>query len=167
MADEKLDGERIICHKRGDEVVFVTRNHSDYSEAYSVLTAAVRRRLARVRDCIVDGEVQAVNRATGAPVSFGSNQTFAKLEKRVEEVRAREGRLAAAHLDEVFEGLDAVEKMDRAAMLNVHLEFFAFDVLYVDDEDGDLLRRVLPEGLDPTSGPALFKRPLRERRAVL
>ncbi len=55
----KYDGERVQCHKTGDEVVIFSRNLENITHQYPDVVEAIRRGLA-AREAIVEGEVVAL-----------------------------------------------------------------------------------------------------------
>ncbi|TYZ60698.1 hypothetical protein PybrP1_005847 [[Pythium] brassicae (nom. inval.)] len=58
VMEPKLDGERITCHVRGDEVQFISRNGVNYTELYGPSVAPyVRAQVRPGADYIFDGEM--------------------------------------------------------------------------------------------------------------
>eukprot|EP00904_Undaria_pinnatifida_P001070 jgi/Undpi1/10964/HiC_scaffold_30.g13265.m1 len=78
--DIKIDGERMLCHREGDKVMWFTRNAKDYTDKYGpVLTPLILAGVS-AHKCILDGEVVTWDDATGSMVPFGSNRTYAREE---------------------------------------------------------------------------------------
>ncbi len=77
----KFDGERMLVHKKGDQVKFFTRNGNDYTPKYGA--ALTRYVLSQVRadEAILDGEVLAWDDNRKAFTKFGSNVTTAKAQR--------------------------------------------------------------------------------------
>jgi bifunctional non-homologous end joining protein LigD len=81
LYERKLDGMRLLVHRRGDEVTLATRRHENRTRGFPELTEAVRRHAPR--DAVLDGEVVAFE---------GSVTSFARLQGRLRldnPVRAR------------------------------------------------------------------------------
>ncbi|KAH7479247.1 DNA ligase 4 [Phytophthora ramorum] len=58
VMEPKLDGERITCHVRGEEVQFISRNGINYTEIYGPsIKPHVLSQLEPGVDCILDGEM--------------------------------------------------------------------------------------------------------------
>ena len=53
--EEKYDGYRILAYKRGKDVLLVTRNLKDYTDAYPAVAAAIRA--LPTKEFVLDGEV--------------------------------------------------------------------------------------------------------------
>ncbi|MEU9293934.1 ATP-dependent DNA ligase [Streptomyces sp. NPDC048266] len=70
VVEEKLDGIRIQVHRRGDEVRVHTRSLDDITDRLPEVVAAARA--VPADGFILDGEVIALDPATGRPVSFQS-----------------------------------------------------------------------------------------------
>lgn len=65
----KLDGIRIQPHRDGDEIFLFTRRMEDYTHMFPDLEDAVRESIVPER-AIVDGELVAIDRESGAPMPF-------------------------------------------------------------------------------------------------
>lgn len=79
--ERKLDGMRLLVHRRGDDVVLRTRRHEDRTRGFPELVEALARHAPR--DAVLDGEVVAFE---------GSVTSFARLQGRIgldNPVRAR------------------------------------------------------------------------------
>ena len=86
VMDIKLDGERMLVHKRGDELRLLTRKGTDYTPKYEPIIGATLRERIGARDAILDGEMLSVDLATGDFVAFGHNREVALAElKRAKE----------------------------------------------------------------------------------
>ena len=142
-ADIKLDGERIACHislpNNTDpnssvtdtseyEVMFVTRNGSDYTSIYKPLAEYVCHRIKPgITALILDGEVCGWDEQLQSNVAFGSNQSLARNER--EEYNSCE--------DEGSNGSQTV--LDAYLNLNQWLNYTVFDMLYVEGAFGQQL----------------------------
>jgi len=51
VMERKIDGERLICHKDGDEIKWFSRNRNDSSHYYSLLNDYIRDRVRSVEKC--------------------------------------------------------------------------------------------------------------------
>ena len=71
--ERKLDGERVIAYRRGDDVRLLSRNRKVISAAYPELVDALAAQSAN--DLIVDGEVVAFD---------GATTSFSKLQRRMQ-----------------------------------------------------------------------------------
>ena len=91
--EEKLDGERIQLHKKGDEFKYWSRKAKDYTYLYGRsygdatnqegggLTKYLRHAFDdKVSSIVLDGEMITWNDAFDAPIPFGSLKTAAKAE---------------------------------------------------------------------------------------
>jgi DNA ligase-4 len=79
FVEPKYDGERILIHKKGDQVKLFTRKSIEYTHRYSYGTtfAPVVKLALPNHDCIIDGEMLTYDSATGQFLKFGSNRTIA------------------------------------------------------------------------------------------
>eukprot|EP00940_MAST-03C_sp_MAST-3C-sp2_P000867 g867.t1 len=76
--EPKMDGERMLVHKNGDDVKFFTRNMNDYTTKYGPSLAEWIRRCVTLKRCILDGEVMSWDNEMRGFVKFGHNRTVAK-----------------------------------------------------------------------------------------
>jgi len=76
---DKFVGERLLIHKKGDQIKLFTRKSVEYTNRYSygVSFAPVVALALPAHDCIVDGEMLTYDTATGQFLKFGSNRTIA------------------------------------------------------------------------------------------
>jgi DNA ligase-1 len=65
----KLDGERMQVHKRGDEVVIFSRRQEIITDQFPDVVDYIKRFIT-AKEVILDGEVVAVDRATGKLMAF-------------------------------------------------------------------------------------------------
>ena len=77
----KFDGERMLVHKRGDEVKCFTRNGKDYTPKYGAIIRPLVLRHVHCENCILDGEIMPWNDEAQRFGKFGSNQRVANEEK--------------------------------------------------------------------------------------
>lgn len=78
VIEKKLDGERQIVHKRGNEYKFYSRNVKDFTiEHLPPLQTALDEALKDLDECILDGELLSFDNNTGTWVPFGNNRTTA------------------------------------------------------------------------------------------
>jgi DNA ligase D-like protein (predicted ligase) len=84
LLERKLDGERCVARKRGDDVRLESRTGRDLSETYPEVRAAIAAQ--RAHSLLLDGEV----------VAFDGDQTsFGRLQQRLGSARASAAQLAA------------------------------------------------------------------------
>ena len=114
VMDLKLDGERILCHIKGDDVTFFTRNGSDYTHTYQPLADMIKSRV-NSRYCILDGEVLAWDNENKTFATFGKNRTVG-LEER-----------------EAYEALGSDIKSNYKDSLTSWMTYVAFDIIYYED----------------------------------
>lgn len=82
--ETKLDGERMIVHKTGDECQYWTRNGNDYTQFYgAVMTPWIRSQI-ELRDAILDGEMLCWDKEDGL-IPFGQNKSVAHEQTRLQE----------------------------------------------------------------------------------
>lgn len=126
--DVKLDGERIICHKTGTNLLLHTRRSTDYTNLYGpvlmeyVLTARVSpspghsrppphcRSIMKhitVENVVLDGEIIAWNTETNKAMPFGGNRNVAA------------------------EMVAKMEAGEDASKLPQYMRYVVFDLLYV------------------------------------
>src|SRR6201989_3585633 len=79
LYERKLDGERCLSFRSGDQVRMMTRNQKEVSANYPEIAAALRDQGSR--DCIVDGEIVAFQ---------GCETRFELLQSRIHVVRPGE-----------------------------------------------------------------------------
>src|SRR5690242_5472144 len=84
LYERKLDGERCLAYRSGDEVLLMTRNQQDVSSTYP----EIRETLAaqRTAEFVCDGEVVAFD---GAATSFSRLQQRLGVRDPSEELRRR------------------------------------------------------------------------------
>lgn len=87
VMEVKLDGERMLCHKRGETFHLFTRNCRDYTHAYSGALKEHFLEAISVENCVLDGEILSWNSELGCMVPFGSNRTVAKEESKLDSQR--------------------------------------------------------------------------------
>ena len=68
-AEYKYDGARIQCHKQGDKISLFTRREEEVTKQFPDLVELCEQGL-KAKNCIVEGEVLAINAKTGAPLPF-------------------------------------------------------------------------------------------------
>lgn len=126
--DVKLDGERMLCHVRGNSGKMFTRNGNDYSNMYQSLCEDIVKSV-NCDACIIDGEVCGWDDEIQRFIPFGHNKTVAKLEER------KAGRGAGNSDDENDHGEEDGEEGGGGKGkngLSQCLIFVVFDVLYVE-----------------------------------
>ena len=77
IAETKMDGERIQCHKQNKTVKFFTRSGNDYSHYYGSLSELIIKNV-QAEEVILDGEMVVYSAKTGSLTQFGLNKTTAK-----------------------------------------------------------------------------------------
>jgi DNA ligase-1 len=110
----KLDGIRVQAHRDGDEVVLFTRNLNDITDRLPGVVEVVRALPAR--QLVLDGEVLAIDPATGRPVAFQDSAS----EIRAEATAGR-GQVTPFFFDLVhLDGEDLLERplVERRAALS-------------------------------------------------
>ncbi|GAB5033027.1 dna ligase 4 [Nannochloropsis oceanica] len=148
LMERKLDGERYVLHKRGNQLRFFSRNLKDARpEYYTILNEMFLARLQSVEDLILDGEVVAWSDKLGDYERFGSNKTVA----------IAQAQEAAAGIGVREEGQGAVEGRN--------LMYVVFDVVYVGGRGSEEAFR--KAGVRACRAWEVGKKPLRERRALL
>lgn len=128
VCDEKMDGERMVFHKRGREMSFYTRNGNNYTNKYHVLLTTVAKicELLSIDDVILDGEVLAWDKRAEAYVPFGQNRNVGNKEM------ASAIRRTADEDDADAEG----EREEDAAWKNhQELRYVLFDCMYLKTHD--------------------------------
>ena len=180
VIDDKLDGERVLCHKAGSELSYWTRNAKDYLKEYAPpLSGPIQRRLEGLGDLILDGEAIAVNRETGRMEPLGSIAPVRHIEARRHKLRAegkdpdceenREELLRGVKLGDGF-GNDFT---DAQPLLDACIEYVVFDIVHLAEPTTgctEATRRVLgthSETGEPLQPGSLRSLPLRERRFIL
>lgn len=144
--DIKLDGERIACHislpynadyrasavnTKDFEVMFATRNGSDYTTVYKPLSEFVCHYIKPgITAIILDGEVCGWDEQLQSNVAFGSNQTLARNEK--EEWNACEDELRT-------QSGKNINILDAYLNLDQWLNYTVFDILYIEGPFGQQL----------------------------
>lgn len=68
-AEYKYDGARIQVQKQGDKIWLFTRREEEVTKQFPDLVELCKKGL-KARDCIVEGEVLAINPKTGSPLPF-------------------------------------------------------------------------------------------------
>src|SRR6202012_3561018 len=76
LYERKLDGERCLSFRSGNQVRMMTRNQKEVSANYPEIAGALRDQGSR--DCIVDGEIVAFQ---------GSETSFELLQSRIHVVK--------------------------------------------------------------------------------
>ena len=67
--EDKLDGERLIVHKKGDKIELYSRKGTDYTETYKNIQEHIRKATGKSTECILDGEVpNSTPESNGMPV---------------------------------------------------------------------------------------------------
>ncbi|CAM9390379.1 unnamed protein product [Phaeothamnion confervicola] len=158
IADMKIDGERMLCHKDGYAVKWLTRRTTDYSEQYGpALTPWVLKNVKAER-CILDGEVAAWDDDRGCLLDFGLNRRHAK-----EETDGGGGAFGSGGgtmffivFDCCYAEGEGVPAAIRAATVDAEADFG------IRPADDALLPRLLR-----SQGGALTELPLAVRRGVL
>ncbi|MER7450311.1 non-homologous end-joining DNA ligase [Nocardia beijingensis] len=118
----KWDGMRAVCRLAGGRVELFSRNRNNVTACYPELAAALAQR-AHGTDMIVDGEIVALDPATGAP-------SFARLQQRMHLTRPARELVAAVPVELfVFDlleregvgtmGLPYVERRARLSELDI------------------------------------------------
>jgi DNA ligase-4 len=88
VLEKKLDGERMVVHKMGDEIRIFSRKQNDYSLQYgTIMKAYFQRALPTVRDAILDGEMLGWDDEVGAWLPFGQNRTAAEEQAEVKDAK--------------------------------------------------------------------------------
>jgi DNA ligase-4 len=77
----KFDGERMLVHKKGNQVKFFTRNGNDYTSKYGDALKDLVLSHVRAEEAILDGEVLVWDDGRKAFTKFGSNVTMAKAQR--------------------------------------------------------------------------------------
>lgn len=146
-ADVKLDGERIMLHKKGKEAQLWTRNGNDYTQNYQVfLNEVIDGGLICAEDCILDGEMVSWDNENQKEIAFGNNRTVGIYEKDFEEQR--------------INGSFEAKKM--------WMMFVVFDIIYIGGENADILLNQIFLGRHESYGPGdMTHWPLNMRRKVL
>ncbi|CAB9499454.1 DNA ligase 4 [Seminavis robusta] len=182
VAEEKLDGERMIVHVHRGKVTMHTRSGNLYSRVYSpVLGPHLRKAVAKYDiDVILDGEVLAWDSKSEAVIEFGNNRTVAKLRRKWMESQGQvderdlglhEGEKEAKVMKpEYFKQFDK-EEDDTEGGDEVWLKFTAFDVVYI---GGPGAEECLKNGLRPyleadesVEAGSIIHLSLFERKALL
>jgi ATP-dependent DNA ligase len=73
LIEDKLDGERMLIHKRGDDVMVFSRRTNRYPE-YAECLAPIIRTSLDCTSCILDGEMMAWDSTDERFVDFGANR---------------------------------------------------------------------------------------------
>ncbi|KAJ1456922.1 ATP dependent DNA ligase domain-containing protein [Pelagophyceae sp. CCMP2097] len=141
IVDEKLDGERLIVHKVGKEFKMYSRKTNECSRIYSVLTAELGRRLSKLRDCILDGEVTTIDRHSKRPLPFGNNKAVAKIEQFRQSFPDTADE-AILQRKEIMP-LTVHNAIESQHLLDARIEFIVYDVVYVDDDDESVMQALL------------------------
>jgi len=85
----KYDGARLIIHKRGPDVWLYTRRLENITKQFPEVVEMVKKHIT-AKDCIVEGEMLAINRKSGKPMPFQSLSQRIKrkydIEKMVREI---------------------------------------------------------------------------------
>ncbi|CAM9226375.1 unnamed protein product [Chrysoparadoxa australica] len=110
VMDVKLDGERILLHKIGDDVKLFTRNRVNYTEKYGHLVKDLICHNINAENCILDGEMCSWDVASKRMVPFGHNRTVA--------------------LEEDFDVNGAADESN--GMRKRNLFFVVFDIIYAE-----------------------------------
>jgi len=96
VMEPKLDGERIICHKNGDDVKMFTRNGNDYSANYLPNMRQYIKSNILAEQCILDGEMLAWDDLTKSFIPFGTNRTIAAEQQIHQNMNSQRSSNAAA-----------------------------------------------------------------------
>eukprot|EP01084_Bolivina_argentea_P066851 121888_1 len=73
----KIDGERMLCHKMGNEVVWFTRRGNCYNEYYGDVLNPLILSCIDAHTVILDGEIVSWDEDNGCVVPFGTNKRTA------------------------------------------------------------------------------------------
>jgi ATP-dependent DNA ligase len=181
-AEIKLDGERFIVHVNNGRVTMNTRRSKWYSDLYApVLGPPLRRALAKYPklNVILDGEIESWDDSKKCLIPFGENRTVANYRRAYlkhhnmidpldEELHSDDDdpnvqRTSAEYFNQKVT-VDHQEKVRRGE--HFWLKFMAFDILYVDGEDG---RRLLEDcGISSDSSlGSIIHLPLMQRKQLL
>jgi ATP-dependent DNA ligase len=124
VMDVKLDGERMMFHCKNGQLKIFTRNRTEYTDAYRELGATILHSiLSSVTECILDGEVCALDAQTNTFMRFGSNSQAATMER------------------EAYQLTGASSRSGSWRSLDKWLVFIVFDVVYLDGSDATTLIR--------------------------
>jgi ATP-dependent DNA ligase len=82
IMETKIDGERMIFHKKGDETVLYSRKCTMYSTRYKHLEDTINKVMIAngVENCILDGEIVAWDTINNVAMPFGNNRSVAIVE---------------------------------------------------------------------------------------
>jgi len=147
--DLKIDGFRIVLHKKGDQIKLWTRNNHDYTDMYSVFAQECPG-LLLPEECIIDGEMTAWDDESKRVVDISMNNKYANEEKKYEEDK-----------NKLAPGVRASPKMR-------WIQFTAFDMVYIGGKTGEMIiDRTLSGGQGDFRPGDMTSWPLHYRRAVL
>ena len=76
---QQIDGERLLCHKKGRELKWFTRQTTDYTEKYGPVMNDVILQNVSAEEAILDGEMVGYDNLHERIVPFGFNQTVARV----------------------------------------------------------------------------------------
>jgi len=76
--EDKLDGERLIVHKKGDKIELYSRKGTDYTETYKNIQEHIRKATGKSTECILDGELLAWDPKKNKYTAFGTLKTVAE-----------------------------------------------------------------------------------------
>ena len=79
----KFDGMRAQIHKKGGEIKIFTRRLEDVTKQFPDLVDLVKKSV-KSDDCVIEGELLAINKKTGEPMPF---QTLSQRVKRKHDIR--------------------------------------------------------------------------------
>lgn len=121
VMDIKLDGERMLIHKKGKEFLLFSRNGTDYTESYYSIGECVTKNIT-VHECILDGEICGWDNLQSCFLPFGSNAEVAREERMAQDGAAYGGKQPSREW----------------AHLAKWLMFIVFDIVYLyDSPDSD------------------------------
>ena len=141
--EPKMDGERMLCHKKGGVLRLFSRNGTDYTPHYGDALQPYFMKSFCAEECILDGEMMGWDSDDMAFVPFGSNKTVA------------------------YEQIDAMKAGGNASSrLTRWMCYVAFDILYVNGGAAvaEAVKKSHVSG--PSLGP-LMGLPLTSRRYIL
>ncbi|KAG7366607.1 ATP dependent DNA ligase domain containing protein [Nitzschia inconspicua] len=181
-AEIKLDGERFIVHVNNGRVTMNTRRSKWYSDLYApVLGPPLRRALAKYPklNVILDGEIESWDDSKKCLIPFGENRTVANYRRAYlqhhnlidpldEELHPDEDDPNVQRTSsDYFSKKVTVEHDEKVARGEYFwLKFMAFDILYVDGEDGRRLFDDCGVSSDNALG-SIIHLPLMKRKQLL
>jgi len=76
--ENKLDGERLLVHKKGSEIKMFTRNVTDYTDMYKDIQPYIKQAVGEGTECVLDGEIVAWDPEKKIYTEFGTLKHIGK-----------------------------------------------------------------------------------------